>query len=421
MVSLGCAKNLVDTERLLGRLASSGALVGAPESDADVVIVNTCGFIDPAKQESMETIREYLDLKSKRPEMRLLVMGCLVERSRAELQAALPDVDGFFGIHEQAAVAAACGFPTEPEDPGRLLLTPPHTAYLQVSDGCDHHCTYCTIPSIRGPLRSRPFDSVIAEAEELVKHGAVELNLIGQDTTSYGMDLSPRIAIDRLVGRLSGLEDLRWMRLLYAHPARISADLIEAYASLPKLVPYLDLPLQHMSDGVLRRMGRPVTRDASLALIDRLRDRIPGIALRTTFIVGFPGETEADFEILLQDVERVRFDHMGAFIFSPEVGTPAAGFPDRIPNEVAEERLERLMLLQQDLLASAWRSRVGEVVQVLVDGPAEEAGWWIGRTAGQAPDVDPVTRIRAEWLERGRFITATITGLDGYDLLAVPS
>ncbi len=419
LASLGCAKNLVDSEKLLARLATAGALVGAPAEQADVVLVNTCGFIDPARQESLAVIGDYLDLKKARPELKLFVLGCLVVRDGAAMRRDLPDVDGFFAIDQHDAIVRACGLVDEETGDTRLLLTPPHTAYLRISDGCDNRCSYCTIPSIRGPFRSRPVDDIVAEARSLAALGVLELNLIGQDTTAYGMDRPGSPGIVRLLERLDEIDGVRWLRLLYAHPARLGDDLIHAYGRIEKLVPYVDLPLQHVSDRILQAMGRRVDRAAIERLLGRLRESVAGMALRTTFIVGFPGETDAEFDELLEFVEETRFDHLGAFAYSPESGTPAAELAGRVGPETVAERLDRLLLAQTQIVLEKNRAREGEVVEVLIDGQSETPGVSIGRLATQAPDVDPVTRVRGRPAP-GTFIRARITGSQALDLVASP-
>jgi len=418
LASLGCAKNLVDSERLLARLATAGALVGAPIEEADVVIVNTCGFIGPAVAESIATIRDYASWKEEGAGRRLLVMGCLVERDGDALHAALPEVDGFFGLDEHQAIVAACGLEASPDDGARLLLTPVHTAYLRISDGCDNRCAYCTIPLIRGPFRSRPADEILIEARQLVDLGVRELNVIGQDTTLYGTDLAHPVAIEELLRRLSEIPNLRWLRLLYTHPAHFTDGLIEAYASIGVLCKYVDLPLQHLNDDILRRMGRRVTQADCLRLIERLRERVPDLALRTTFIVGFPGETRAQFEELVDLLERIRFDHVGVFRYSNEPGTPAATMPDQVSERTKAKRHEGLMLAQQRITIAKNRSLLGKVVEVLIDRSTDDAGVWIGRTRSQAPDVDSVTIVRGDGLVPGDFVEAQIVDVAGYDLIA---
>jgi ribosomal protein S12 methylthiotransferase len=417
LASLGCAKNLVDSERLLARLATAGALVGAEAEDADIILVNTCGFIDPARRESMSVIDEYAALKVERPELKLFVLGCLVVRDGQALRDRLPDVDGFFGIDAHEDIVRESGLADEDTGDTRLLLTPPHTAYLRVADGCDNRCSYCTIPSIRGPFRSRPADDVVAEARSLAELGVQELNLIGQDTTAYGADRPGEPGIVGLLERLDEIDGVRWIRLLYAHPAHLRDDLVRAYTRLEKLVPYVDLPLQHLSDRILAAMGRRVDRAAIGRLLGTLREHVPGLALRTTFIVGFPGETDEEFGQLLRGVEEIRFDHLGAFAYSPEPGTAAAEFPGRLPPDLVADRLERLLAAQHAVVMEKNRSRVGDVVDVLVDGADETPGVSIGRTATQAPDVDPVTLVRGRH-KAGAMVRARITGSSDLDLTA---
>lgn len=419
LASLGCAKNLVDSERLLGQLAMAGAVVGAAPEEADIVIINTCGFIGPAKAESIRTALDYASLRKSGSVKKVIVMGCLVERYADALRGELPDVDLFFGLHAHGEILKACGLTCADESgDARLLLTPPHLAYLRISDGCDNRCSYCTIPLIRGRLQSRSPDAIVAEADELAAAGVRELVIIGQDTTSYGTDLAEGYPIHRLLRDLASVEQVRWLRLLYTHPAHFSDELIAEYAANPKLCAYVDMPLQHVNDDILTRMGRRVSRAQCLSLIERLRDRIPGVAIRTTFIVGFPGETDAQFRELIDFVRDVRFDHMGAFAYSPEEGTPAATFPDRIPLAVVEERLDALMLAQQEIVFEKNEAWIGNTVEVLIDEPTQEDGVWIGRTQAQAPDVDSVTYLIGDGLEGGQFVEADVVASEDYDLLA---
>lgn len=418
LASLGCAKNLIDSERLLARLARAGAIVGAPPEEADIIIVNTCGFIAPAKQESVETILDYARYKEVDPRKRLIVMGCLAQRYGPELREGLPEADAVFGLNQDDAIVAACGLDPHPEN-GRLLLTPPHTAYLKISEGCSNGCTYCTIPMIRGPYRSRPPEEIIAEAQELVESGVKEIVVIAQDTTLYGADLPGNVRIHDLIHRLSELRGLRWIRLLYTHPAHFPDGLVDAYAEIPKLVPYVDLPLQHLNDAILRRMGRGMTQETALDLIARLRARVPGIAIRTTFIVGFPGETRARFNELLRLVKELRFEHLGAFPYSREEGTPAAVISDQVSEKAKSRRVRDLMLAQQEIVFSRNQARIGERVEVVIDGRLDD-DTWIGRTATQAPDVDPLTYVSGAGLEQGEFLEVEIIGTEGYDLIARP-
>ena len=419
LASLGCAKNLVDSEKLLGRLATAGALVGASPEEADVIIVNTCGFIGPAKEESIRTVLEYGGLRRSGQNKKLIVMGCLAERYADTLRDDLPDVDAFFGLHSHSEILDACGLsPMGETDDARLLLTPAHLAYLRISDGCDNRCSYCTIPLIRGPFHSRSPEAILTEASDLASAGVKELVVIGQDTTSYGKDFHEPYPIHRLLRALANVDGARWIRLLYTHPAYFSDELITEYGANPKLCAYVDIPLQHLNDNILRRMGRHVSQADCLNLIERLRTQVPGIAIRTTFIVGFPGETEARFKELLELVRDIRFDHMGAFAYSAEPDTPASSLPNQVPTAVVEDRLQALMLAQQTIAFENNEASIGRTVEVLIDEPIEEEDMWVGRTAFQAPDVDSVTYVLGKDLATGQFVEAEIVQTEDYDLLA---
>jgi len=419
LASLGCAKNLVDSEELLGRLATAGALVGAPPEEADIIIVNTCGFIAPAKEESIQTVLEYSAFRKTGHAKKLIVMGCLAERSADALKSELPDVDVFFGLHSHRDILEACDLPSSAEsDDARMLLTPGHFAYLRISDGCDNRCSYCTIPLIRGPFASRSPEAILEEATDLASAGVRELVIIGQDTTSYGKDLNEPTSVHQILRKLANIKDVRWIRLLYTHPAHFSDELIAEYADNAKLCAYVDIPLQHLNDNILRRMGRRVSQADCLDLIERLRAQVPGIAIRTTFIVGFPGETDARFRELLGLVRDIRFDHMGAFAYSAEPDTPAASLPNQVPMEVVEDRLQALMLAQQVVAFENNEALIGHTVEILIDEPTEEDGVWVGRTQFQAPDVDSVTYVIGEGLEAGQFVDAEIVQTEDYDLLA---
>ena len=419
LASLGCAKNLVDSERILARFAAAGAIVGAAPEEADIIIVNTCGFIEPAKRESIDTIVDYARYKDQGQCQRLIVMGCLAQRYAEELRAGFPEVDGVFGLNQDEEILEACGF-AQTCDSGRFLLTPAHTAYLRISDGCDNRCTYCAIPLIRGPYHGRPAEEIIQEAEELVERGVREINVIAQDTTVYGAENPGGMRIHNLLAQLAQIPDLHWLRLLYTHPAHFPTELIDAYAEIPKLCPYVDLPLQHLNDDILRRMGRGVTVAESLKLIERLRAHVPGISIRTTFIAGFPGETDAQFRELLQYVKELRFDHLGVFPYSQEEDTPAALMPDQIPDEVKEERVRELMLAQQEIVFARNDSLIGTRMEVVIDETGDDDGIWLARSSTQAPDVDSITYVEASDLAVGQFVEVEVTGTDGYDLIASP-
>ena len=416
LTSLGCAKNLIDSEHLLAKLARAGAVVGAPPEAADIIIVNTCGFIAPAKQESIDTILDLAHYKKKDPNKRLIVMGCLSQRYGPELHAGLPEVDAVFGLNHDDDIIRACGL-TPISETGRLLLTPPHTAYIRISEGCSNRCTYCTIPVIRGPYRSRPPTEIIREAEDLAASGVKELVVIAQDTTLYGTDLSGDIRIHDLLARLAEIAGVHWIRLLYTHPAHFPNGLIAAYADIPVLVPYVDLPLQHLNDAILRRMGRGMTQHDAIDLIAHLRARVPNIAIRTTFIIGFPGETRPQFNELVRLVKEIQFDHAGAFPYSREDGTPAARMPNQVSERAKARRVRDLMLAQQEIVFARNRARIGQRTEVLIDGRVDDTTW-ISRTAAQAPDVDPVTYVSGTGLREGEFVDVEIIGSDGYDLRA---
>jgi ribosomal protein S12 methylthiotransferase len=450
LVSLGCPKNLVDSEKMLALLAEGGCTVGAPMDEADVIVVNTCGFLSAAREESLGVVREALAHKSAGRARRVIVAGCLVNRDAEKLFDLVPGIDAIVGVNDRDDLLKAITLISKKtstkgvfqssivnckssilSDAGRFRLTPRHTAYLRISEGCSQRCTFCAIPSIRGPFRSKRPQDVLSEARELIADGAVELNVIGQDTTSYGMDLrthgTPSVGftenhnnmektdLSHLMNSLSELEGVRWVRLMYAYPIRFTDALIDAMASSEKIVPYVDLPLQHISDGVLRRMGRRVTRARVETLLDKLRRRVKDIAIRTTFIVGFPGETAAQFAELLKFVKDFKFDALGVFEFSPEEGTPAARMDNQVPRELAARRAGQIMLAQRKIAFAANRRRVGKTVEVLVDG-LDAKGRCIARHAGQAPDIDSVCILKKKKTP-GTFVRAKVVGADGYDLI----
>lgn len=410
LVSLGCPKNLVDSEVILGGLGSRGLVITSDPEAADVIVVNTCSFIEAAKEESIQTILEACELKSQSATpKKVVVTGCMSQRYGPELRREIPELDAIVGLGEYANLAdALLGLLDDPSrthykvsDPtracfaevGRFRLTPEHYAYLRISEGCDNPCTFCSIPSFRGRFRSKPIPMVIEEAEELVASGAREIVLISQDTTSYGVDIDGTFQLARLLNALGDVHGVDWIRLLYAYPAYTTDAMIDAIASVPKVLPYVDIPLQHISDPMLRRMGRRMNEAKTRSLLERMRERIPNLYLRTTFIVGFPGETDAQFRELCDFTREFRFERLGVFTYSPEENTPSAGFPDQIPEAVREERLEELMLIQQEIAFAKNRERRGEVTEAIVDSVDEDEN---GRTVltarsyGEAPEIDPV-------------------------------
>jgi ribosomal protein S12 methylthiotransferase len=473
MVSLGCPKNLVDSEVMLGLAQSSGHELTRDAADADVLVVNTCAFIDRAKQESIDTILEMAEHKKTGRCQTLVVTGCLAERYRDELREQIPEIDAILGTGEvpdivNAIGGSAGGFPARnlpyvqllradgqpagaesrepraeslsefrvpsPEsrlptyiydaDTPRLLATPRHYAYVKIGEGCDYKCAFCIIPTLRGKYRSRPVESIVREAESLASRGVKELLLISQDTSFYGVDRGERGGLARLLRALNRVDGIEWIRMLYLYPTTIGDDLLDAMAESAKVCKYIDLPLQHASDQVLKRMKRPGTRGSYEKLLDRIRTRIPGVALRTTFIAGFPGETEADFAELQSFVQATQFDHVGVFTYSHEEGTSAFGLADDVPARVKKQRQSALMGLQRRIVARAQKAKVGSGVRLLVDGPSADHELVLrARTAGQAPDIDPLVYLTdcdpAE-LTAGQFIDATVVGSRGYDLLASP-
>ena len=428
MVSLGCPKNLVDSEKMLAHLATGGLVVGAPMDDADVIVVNTCGFLSAARDESLEMIRQALACKSAGRTKRVVVAGCLVNRDGRKLRQSAPGIDAVVGVNDrQAILDAVTGRGPDSrisayagglaDDTGRLRLTGRHTAYLRISEGCSRTCSFCTIPAIRGPFRSKPLERLLIEARELIADGAAELNIIGQDTTGYGTDSGGGASLASLLRALDGLAGVEWLRLLYAYPWGFTDELFDAIGGCRRVIPYVDMPLQHVADSVLERMRRSIRRKDIERLLERLR-RIDGMVIRTTFIAGFPGETEAEFAELLAFVGDFGFDAMGVFEFSPEEGTPAAEMPHQVRPPVKAARAEALMLAQQELAFAANESVVDSPITVLVDG-LDDQGRCVGRYYGQAPAIDGLCCL-TEPRQPGRFIDGRVIDWDAYDLIVSP-
>ncbi|HEX6163137.1 MAG TPA: 30S ribosomal protein S12 methylthiotransferase RimO [Vicinamibacterales bacterium] len=450
-VSLGCPKNLVDSEVMLGMAEQEGHEITADASQADVLVVNTCAFIDRAKQESIDTILEMAELKKQAGGRRLIVTGCLAERYREELKKEIPEIDAVLGTGEVDAFTAAVSgtgsrgpgaakpltfhrtspvfgvdLPTYIYDANtpRKRVTPGHYAYIKIAEGCDYKCAFCIIPKMRGHYRSRPIDSIVQEARQLAAQGVKELLLISQDSTFYGIDRGERGALPKLLRELNGVDGIEWIRLLYLYPTTITGEVIDAIADLDKVVKYIDLPLQHASDSVLKRMKRPGTRKSYVRLLENIRARIPNVALRTTFIVGFPGETAEDFAELESFIEEIGFDHVGVFTYSHEEGTSAHELKDDVPAATKKKRQERLMARQRGLVAARQESRRGERTRLVIDGPSVEHELVVqGRLAGQAPEIDPVvylTDCDPSAFPKGAFIDVEIVGSQEYDLIARP-
>ncbi len=474
-VSLGCPKNLVDSERMLGLLAEDGLAITPRHDQADAIVINTCGFLEASKEESLREIRQAAEMKEKGRCRRLVVAGCLVQRHKTRLLAEVPEIDRLVGVfdrehivqavrgkenprsehghylgkyhdlskelHESDASRAqdrlrhagtqarndqsARRLPVFEDDRARLRLTPRHYAYLRVSEGCNQGCSFCTIPSIRGPMRSKPLEQILAEGQELAADGAVELNLIGQDTTSYGTDIGYTAGLAGLLRMLDRklAADVRWIRLMYAYPSCFTDEMIRAVADCNRVLKYIDIPLQHINDQMLARMKRRVSRKETETLLDKLRKWVPGIALRTTFITGAPGETEAMHRELLRFISDFGFDMMGVFAYSREPGTPMGRMEEQVPEEIKRERLDALMRAQQKVAFARARAMIGKTVEVLVDKPAgrDDDDGWVARSRSQAPEIDSHVLVCGDGLHAGRMLEVHVTGSEGYDLRAEPA
>ena len=428
MVSLGCAKNLVDSENMLGMLRDRGYEIVNDPAQAEIIFVNTCGFIESAKQESIDAIFEMAEYKKTGRLKKLFVTGCLAQRYADALASEMPEVDGFMGVADYARLydmldeAMAGKRPIYMNDgerffnSGRVLTTAPYSAYVKISDGCNNRCTYCAIPLIRGNYASRPFDDIVAECRRLASEGVTEITLIAQDTSRYGCDFGDKhFMLPELLRAVSEIEGVHWVRVLYCYPDSTEDRLLDEIANNPKVAPYLDLPLQHINDPILKAMNRRGSSDWIRSRIAECKKR--GLTLRTTMIVGFPGETEEQFEELLQFVKDARFDRLGAFTYSPEEGTKAAVMPNQIDEDVKIERLDQLMMLQQAISMELLEQRIGETCEVLVEGRDEDG--WYGRSIREAPESDGCIHLITEReLIPGSYIQARITGADAYDLTA---
>ena len=433
-VSLGCPKNLVDSERMLGKLAQDGYVLTPDADGADVVVINTCGFIEPARQESLAVIREMLALKDKGRVGAVVVAGCLAERKQDDLLKEVPGVDQIVGVFGREEISQVLErtlahnleqrslFRPAPvraqEDTARLRITPRHYAYLKISEGCDRLCTFCAIPGMRGKHVTKPIEEVIREARELAADGVRELIIVAQDTTYYGLDLYGKVRLAELLRELAQVEGIEWIRILYAYPIHFTDELVDTLAGTAKIVPYLDMPLQHINDRLLKRMQRRVKRAETENLLDRLRSAIPALALRTTFIVGFPGETDAEFAELVEFVRAKRFERVGVFPYSFEPDTPATRLDGHLPEEVKMERRNRLMEVQQEV-ALRWASdQVGKEIEVIIDGADPEvSNHHHARGHADAPEIDCLVRVKGKGLQPGDFVRVKVTAADGYDLV----
>ena len=419
VVTLGCSKNVVDSEHVMAQLEAAGyeVVFDSNDNDAATVVINTCGFIGDAKEESINTILQFVQAKSEGLIDRLFVIGCLSERYADELRAEIPEVDDYFGARDFRGIVERLAGAWRPElATARHLTTPAHYAYLKISEGCNWRCAYCAIPLIRGGHVSVPMEQVVREAEELARGGVKELIVVAQDTTFYGVDLYGERKLAELLRRLAAIDGVEWIRLHYTYPTGFPQEVIDVMRDEPKVCRYIDIPLQHIADTQLSAMRRGITKERTIALLDRLRREVPGIAIRTTLMVGFPGETEADFAELEEFVREQRFDRLGVFPYSAEEGTPSAEMADDVPEEVKQARVERIMKLQQEISLQNNLRRVGETYRVIVD--RREVDFYVARTEFDSPEVDEEILIPAAGgtLHPGEFRTVRITDAEEYDL-----
>ena len=431
-ISLGCDKNLVDTEVMLGLLASRGYEMTDDERQADIIVINTCCFIHDAKEESIQNILEMAEYKKSGQVKALIVTGCLAQRYRQEILDEIPEVDEVLGTTAYDKILDVVDRALEGEQgiilsdlnalpvsgAKRLVTTGGHFAYLKIAEGCDKHCTYCIIPKIRGNFRSVPMERLIKEAKELAEQGVKELILVAQETTLYGKDLYGEKCLHRLVEELCKIAGIRWIRILYCYPEEITDELIDAIKRLPKVCHYLDIPIQHGSDHILKRMGRYTDQAEIKRIVSKLHEEIPDIALRTTLITGFPGETQQDFDILKEFVKEMKFERLGVFTYSREEDTKAAEFEQQVPQEIKEVRKNEIMEIQQQIAFAYCKEQIGRVMEVMIEGRLPEEGVYIARTYMDAPDIDGYVFVESEWnLISGDFITVEIIGADEYDLI----
>jgi ribosomal protein S12 methylthiotransferase len=439
-VSLGCPKNLVDSEVMMGILARAGYELTPRAGEADVLVVNTCSFIEPAQKESVDSILEMAEYKKFGRAQKLIVAGCMVERFRNDIREQIPEVDAVIGTGEIEKILAACEGQLRTDDPHapdlptylyhdatpRILATPGHTAYIKINEGCDHPCTFCVIPQLRGKFRSRRFESVVREAENLAAAGVREISLIGQDTTFYGEDLGIRDGLATLLERLAQIEDLNWVRFLYCYPNRITPRLLDTIAAYPRLAKYLDVPLQHASRSVLARMKRGSNGDAFLKMLEKARKAIPGVSIRTSFIVGFPGETENDFRELCDFVRAAEFDWMGVFAYSDEDTSKSFALENKVDAKTIARRRDTLMSIQKKISARKLRRKIGHSLQVMLEGPSKDTDLvWEARLEGMAPEIDGKVYVTefagvndaADLPTPGTLATIEITEARDYDLI----
>jgi ribosomal protein S12 methylthiotransferase len=421
VITLGCSKNMVDSEILMHQLKENKFdVIHDSEEDANIIIINTCGFIDRAKEESINTILQYAEEKMEGNIEKLYVTGCLSERYKSDLEREIPEVDAYFGTMELPALLEKLEADYKQDLIGeRMLLTPPHYAYLKISEGCNRTCSFCAIPLMRGKHISRTIESLVAETKNLAKNGVKEIMLIAQELTYYGLDIYKKRALSELLEALNGVEGIEWIRLHYAYPSKFPAEVFDSIQALPKVCKYLDMPLQHISDNVLKNMRRQISKAETTDLIRNAREKVPGIALRTTFLVGFPGETEEDFRELLSFVKEMRFERVGVFQYSHEENTSAHEMEDDVPAEIKEERTNKLMELQREISAELNQHKIGNKMRVLID--RKESGYFVGRSEFDSPEVDNEVLIEAKkdtYLRIGDFANVSIIDSTEYDLFA---
>lgn len=420
---MGCPKNLVDSERILWALKMRSATFTDDENKADMLVVNTCGFTGDAKEESIDAILALAEIKKLRPNVRLCVIGCLAQRYRDDLASQIPEIDHIYGVDEfnkivEQLTPGPASAPPDPDDPQRILGSPAHMAYLKISEGCSNNCSFCVIPLIRGPYKSRDPEKVVEEARRLAKIGVKELILVAQDTTLYGADIRVENGLGLLLDRLSDIDGIEWIRVMYMYPPLITGRLLERFSRLEKVVPYFDIPFQHASDRILKRMNREETGESIRKLVGKIRDSVPGASIRTSLIVGFPGETDKDFETLLKMVNNIKFDHLGTFIYSPEEGSGAYTLPDRpVAIEKARERFNLLMETQREISNRLNSKKVGQIMDIIVDGIDSEDTLLTGRTKYQAPEIDGTVILDSLDAAPGSIIQVKIVGSTDYDLI----
>ena len=420
IISLGCAKNLVDSEILLGGLHKSDVAVTDNPENADTIIINTCGFLDIAREESVDTILQAAELKKTGRPSELVVMGCLSERYPEELKSEVPDIDQIFGSNDHRQIISfLTGKDFSKDDPlfFRSLMTPNHYAYIKIAVGCDNGCSFCSIPIMRGLQKSRTIPAIMEEAIRLAENGTKELLVIAQDSTSYGWDLDQKVYLSDLLKNLNRVDGIEWIRVHYAHPAHLSQRIIDSIADSDKVCNYLDMPVQHASDNILKSMKRGLNQQGIRDRINRLRDASPGIAIRTTLIVGYPGETEEDFTELFNFVKDIRFDRLGVFTYSEEEGTSAAHLDDNIPQEVKNDRKNQIIELQHDISLARNESFIGKNIRVLVDQTENNIG--VGRTEYDSPEIDNIVQIEGK-VSRGQFVNIIVNDANEYELIGKP-